>query len=125
MFCGSFVTTIVWFIVIVFHVPYYLLYLLFLLEVFAYTAKCLSFASICETMPLKMSGVSIAFVNAVVMSLALYFAYYWSLIDYHSNGQTVRDIPCYNGEDYRFALVIVPVSPNFFYYHFLYERNSS
>jgi hypothetical protein len=62
-------------------------------------------------MPLKMSGVSIAFVNAVVMSTGtIFLPVIGVLIDYHSNGQTVRDIPCYSGEDYRFALVIVPIS---------------
>lgn len=49
MFCGSFVTAIVWFIVIIFQVPYYLLYVLFFVGGFAYTAKCLSFASIANT----------------------------------------------------------------------------
>ena len=62
-------------------------------------------------MPLKMSGVSIAFVNAVVMSTGtIFLPIIGALIDYHSNGQTVCDIPFYNGEDYRFALVIVPIS---------------
>ncbi|HJK85382.1 MAG TPA: MFS transporter [Candidatus Megaira endosymbiont of Stentor roeselii] len=111
MFCGSFVTTIVWFIVIIFQVPYYLLYVLFFVGGFAYTAKCLSFASICETMPLKMSGVSIAFVNAIVMSTGtIFLPIIEVLIDYHNNGRTLLDVPCYNGEDYRFALVIVPIS---------------
>lgn len=111
MFCGSFVTTIVWFSIIVFHVPYYLLYLLFFIGGFAYTAKSLSFASICETMPLKMSGVSIAFVNAVVMSTGtIFLPIIGTLIDYHSNEYQALKVPYYNSEDYRFALVIVPIS---------------
>lgn len=62
-------------------------------------------------MPLKKSGVSIAFINAVVMSTGtIFLPVIGALIDYHSNGQIALDVPCYNGEDYRFALAIVPIS---------------
>ncbi|MBA2628799.1 MAG: MFS transporter, partial [Rickettsiaceae bacterium] len=110
MLCGSVVSTFVWFVVIAFEVPFYLLYVLFFLGGFAYTAKCLSFASICETMPLKMSGISIAFVNAVVMSTGtIFLPIIGALISYHNNASLLKNIPPYSGEDYRFALIIVPI----------------
>jgi MFS family permease len=83
---------------------------LFFIAGFAYTAKCLSFASICETMPLKMSGVSIAFVNAIVMSTGIIFLpVIGALIDHHWNGEMYGNIPHYNASDYRFALITIPV----------------
>ena len=110
MIFGSVVTTLVWLIVIVFEVPLYLLFGLFFLGGFAYAAKCLSFASICETMPLKMSGISIAFVNAVVMSTGIIFLpIIGALIDSHWNRQMINNIPHYTAGDYRFAFIIIPI----------------
>lgn len=111
MIFGSIVTTLVWSSIFLFEIPLYLLYGLFFLAGFAYTAKCLSFAGICETMPLKMSGVSIAFVNAIVMSTGIIFLpIIGALINYHWNGHMVKGIPYYSSGDYRFALTIIPIS---------------
>ena len=111
MIFGSIITTFVWFIVIVFELPLYLLYDLFFLGGFAYTAKCLSFVSICETMPLKMTGVSIAFINGIVMSTGIIFLpIIGALIDSHWNGHMINNIPHYAPADYRFALIILPIS---------------
>ena len=110
MVFGSIVTALVWFIVITFKAPLYLLFVLFFLGGFAYAAKCLSFASICETMPLKMSGVSIAFMNAVVMSTGIIFLpIIGILIDTHWNGQLINNFPHYTAGDYRFAFIIIPI----------------
>ena len=87
-----------------------LLYVLFFIGGFAYTAKCLTFASICETMPLKMSGVSIAFVNAIVMSTGtIFLPIIGALIDSHWNGEMHGNIPHYTAGDYSYALIIIPI----------------
>jgi len=110
MFLGSVITMTVWSIVFVFEVPLYLLYILFFVAGFAYTAKSLSFAGICEIMPLNMSGVSIAFVNTLVMAAGIIFLpVIGILMDSHWSGQMVNDIPYYSIEDYQFALIIIPI----------------
>ena len=111
MIIGSVVTAVVWFAIFFLDVPFYLLYGLFFIAGFAYTAKCLGFASICEAMPLNMSGVSIAFVNTVVMATGIIFLpIIGALIDSHWDGLLINDIPHYTVEDYRFALVVLPIS---------------
>lgn len=110
MILGSVVTSCVWFTVFLFEIPLQFLYVLFFVGGFAYTAKCLSFASICETMPLKMSGVSIAFVNAIVMSTGIIFLpIIGALIDYHWDKKVIDNIPHYTAGDYQFALIVIPV----------------
>jgi len=110
MAIGSLVTSLVWFIVFSCDVPLYFMYVLFFIGGFAYTAKCLTFASICETMPLQMSGVSIAFVNAVVMSTGIIFLpIIGALIDFHWSGELHGNLPHYTAEDYRFALILIPI----------------
>jgi sugar phosphate permease len=109
MAIGSIVTSLVWFIVFSCDLPLYSMYILFFIGGFAYTAKCLTFASICETMPIQMSGVSIAFVNAIVMSTGIIFLpIIGGLIDFHWSGELVGNIPNYTAEDYRFALILIP-----------------
>ena len=111
MIIGSVVTAVVWFAIFFLDVPFYLLYGLFFIAGFAYTAKCLGFASICEAMALNMSGVSIAFVNTVVMATGIIFLpIIGALIDSHWDGLLINDIPHYTVEDYRFALVVLPIS---------------
>lgn len=110
MLIGSIITTIVWTAVFSLNLPLYALYILFFIAGFAYTSKCLTFASICETMPLSMSGVSLAFVNTVVMSTGIIFlpiiGYF---IDHHWDGKIVDGIPQYSYQDYQFALIIIPI----------------
>ena len=109
MFVGSIITTLVWFIVFTGDLPLYALYILFFIGGFAYTAKCLTFASICEIMPLKMSGVSLAFVNMIVMTTGIIFhPIIGGLINLHWNGEMVNNIPYYTAGDYSFALIIIP-----------------
>lgn len=110
MILGSVITSMVWLVVFTIDVPLWLLYVLFFLGGFAYTAKCLTFASICEVMPLEMSGVSIAFVNMIVMSTGIIFhPVIGGLIDYHWSGEMIGGIPNYTVADYQFALIIIPV----------------
>ena len=89
--------------------PLYVLYIFFFVGGFAYPAKCLTFASICEIMPLKMSGVSVAFVNMIVMATGVIFhPLIGGMINAHWNGAMLNNIPYYTVEDYRFALIIIP-----------------
>ncbi len=111
MIFGAIITTIIWSIILFIEMPLYMLYILFFVAGFTYTAKCLSFAGICETMPLKMSGVSIAFVNMVVMSAPLiFFPIIGFLLDFNWSGQLMNNIPFYTPNDYRFALMVLPIS---------------
>lgn len=110
MIVGSILTTIIWLIILFIKLPLYSLYFFFFMAGFAYTAKCLSFASICETMPLKMSGVSIAFVNAIVMSTGIIFLpLVGYLIDLHWNGDMLCNAPIYSLSDYRYGLMVIPI----------------
>ncbi len=110
MLIGSIITTITWFVVFTCDPSLPYLYLLFFIAGFSYTAKCLSFASICETMPLKMAGVSIAFVNMIVMSTGIIFLpIIGALMDFHWNGEMYNNVPCYSVADYKFALIIIPI----------------
>jgi MFS family permease len=109
MIMGSVITAVVWLAVFTVKLPLYMLYLLFFIGGFAYPAKSLAFASICEIMPLKMSGVSVAFVNMIVMAAGIIFhPLIGGMIDAHWNGTMLNNIPYYSLEDYCFALIIIP-----------------
>lgn len=112
MLVGTIITTIVWLVIfLVSDIPLIYMYGLFFIAGFAYTAKTLTFASICEVMPLNMSGVSLAFVNMIVMTTGIIFhpVIGW-LIDLHWDGTMAPSgIPDYSVEDYRFALMLIPI----------------
>lgn len=87
------------------------MYVLFFGVGFAYTAKSLSFASICEIMPKTSSGVAVGFINTVTMANgALFLPFVGKMLDYHANGGLVGDAEIYTQWDYRFALSIIPIS---------------
>ena len=109
MMMGSVITAVVWLVVFTIDLPLYLLYLLFFIGGLSYPAKCLTFAGICEIMPVKMSGVSVAFVNMIVMTAGIIFhPLMGRMIDAHWNGIVLNNIPYYTVEDYRFALIVIP-----------------
>lgn len=110
MALGSIITSFIWFIVFLADVPLYMMYVLFFIAGFTYTSKCLSFASICEIMPLQMSALSVAFVNMIVMMTGILFLpLLGSLIDWHWDGAMQNGIPLYDAGDYSFALLAMPV----------------
>jgi Na+/melibiose symporter-like transporter len=111
MLIGTIITSAVWFVVFICDLPLGWLYVLFFIGGFAYTAKCLTFASICEVMPLNMSGVSLAFVNMIVMTTGIIFhPLIGYMINFHWDGiHTASGIPNYQTGDYRFALLIIPI----------------
>jgi MFS family permease len=109
MIMGAAITAIVWWVVLTAHLPLYMLYLLFFIGGFTYPAKCLMYASICEIMPLKLSGISVAFVNMIVMATGIIaHPLIGVMINTHWNGKMLNDIPYYSTEDYRFALITIP-----------------
>lgn len=95
------------------NVPLSFMYVLFFLAGFAYTAKSLSFASICEIMPKTSSGVAVGFINTVTMANgALFHPLIGKMMDYNAQnfGSTMQMDIVYSQWDYRFALSIIPVS---------------
>ncbi|MBW8309571.1 MAG: MFS transporter [Candidatus Paracaedibacteraceae bacterium] len=86
------------------------MYALFFAIGFCYTAKSLSFTSICEIMPPSCSGVAVGFLNTITMATgALFHPLIGNLLDYHSEGTIINDVKIYSEWDYRFALAIVPI----------------
>ncbi len=90
--------------------PTTLLCILFFAAGFSYTAKCLSFASICEIMPQSNSAVSVGFINTIVMATGtLFHPLIGELLVYHWSGTVVDGAAFYSEWDYRFALSVVPI----------------
>lgn len=99
------------FVVLVPGLPIIMLYLLMFCAGLAYAAKGISFASICELMPRRMSGISIAFLNVGVMSAGIiYNPLIGFLLERNWDGTMVDGAPFYDETCYRFALMILPIS---------------
>lgn len=110
MIFGSCATAIIWFSVFSFEMPIIALYVLFFLAGFSYSSKSLSFVSACESMPSRMSGVSIAFVNAIVMTTGIIFLpLIGVLMRFSANGAMLDGIAFYSSGDYRFSLMLIPI----------------
>lgn len=88
------------------------MHFLFFLVGFTYTSKSLSFAAICETMPKKISGVSLGFMNMIVMlNGAILHPLIGKMLVVSSDGaKNGQGDPYYSITDYRFAMAIVPLS---------------
>lgn len=110
MFFGSVMAGILYFIIILVpNIPLPLMYGLFFTVGFMYTAKVLTFAAICEIMPLRVSGLAVAFINALVMAAGIFFhPLIGFLVGWH-NQQSIAQIS-YTLADYRFALMIIPIA---------------
>lgn len=106
------VLSLLFYLVIIYgsDIPLSVMYLLFFAAGFAYTAKSLSFASICETMPQSSSAVSVGFINTVVMSTGVVFhPLMGTLLENHWDGTIINGVNIYSPWDYRYALSIVPI----------------
>lgn len=92
------------------NIPLPLMYVLFFLAGFCYTAKCLCFASITEIMPSSSSGVSVGFNNMIVMAFgAVFHPMIGSMLDFSWNGLVVDGRNIYSELDYRFAMSVIPI----------------
>ena len=92
------------------NIPFMVMYSLFFAAGFAYTAKALSFACICEIMPKSSSAVSVGFINTVVMATGIIFhPLIGKLLVLDWDGSTENGIDIYSLGDYQIALSIVPL----------------
>lgn len=112
MVIGAVISVLVWSIVIfVDDIPLVIMYGLFFLGGLAYTFKTLSFAVVCDIMPRSLSGISIAFVNMVVMATGIIFhPLVGELMDYSKDMRLNVDVLSYSLTDFRFALAVIPIS---------------
>lgn len=85
--------------------------ILFFLIGFSYTSKSLSFAGICEIMPKSISGVSLGFMNMIVMfnGAVLHPLIGKLLVQFWDKKLNVDGSPLYSAYSYRLALSIVPI----------------
>lgn len=112
MFWGAVIAFALYSVVVfVRDLPIILLYILMFTAGLAYAAKSISFASICEIMPRRMSGMAIAFLNVGVMSAGIIYNPLMGLMLEHNwDGSMVAGAPFYNEDCYRFALMLLPIS---------------
>lgn len=112
MVLGAVMSAIIWSLVVfVENIPLGFMYALFFFGGIFYAFKTLSFASICEIMPRNFSGVSIAFVNMIVMTTGIIFhPLIGNMIEHHWNGDVASGVPVYSIGDYRFGLIVIPIS---------------
>jgi sugar phosphate permease len=91
------------------NVPLPLMYVLFFAAGFSYTAKSLSFTSICEIMPQSSSAVAVGFINTITMATgALFHPLMGKMLVSHWDGSIVDGVVTYSLADYQFALAIIP-----------------
>ena len=111
MLFGSVFAAVVWCVIVMIEgIPLSCMYMLFFIAGFFYTAKCLTFVSVCEIMPKNMSGISIAFANMIVMTTGIIFhPLIGALLDFSWDGKKIDNIYYYSEHDYRFALIVIPV----------------
>jgi MFS family permease len=111
MFTGAFIAVVIHLLVIFVHnLPVGVMSILFFMIGFTYTSKSLSFASICEIMPKSISGVSLGFMNTIVMlNGVILHPIIGKLLVYNWDGaKTLDGNPFYSHYDYRFALSVIP-----------------
>ena len=126
MVMGSIVTFFIYCAILLYPGQHlYVFYVLFFLAGFFYTAKVLTFAVICEIMPRHMSGVSTAFINMIVMLTGVLHPLIGGLLDFKWDGKYENGIPLYTADDYRFALIILPICliVSFFLMRFMKETH--
>lgn len=91
-------------------IPLEFLYVFFFFAGLFLTAKCLCWASICETIPLKVSGVAIGFSNMMVMmSGVIGHPLVGWLLDYNWDGAIINGVPIYTANNYRLAFLMLPL----------------
>lgn len=92
------------------NIPFALMYVLFFAAGFTYTAKSLSFTSICEIIPQSSSAVAVGFINTITMATgALFHPLMGKMLVYHWDGTIIDGVTVYSEWDYRFALSVIPL----------------
>jgi sugar phosphate permease len=111
MLMGAIASLVIYSIILfVPNIPFSLMYVLFFAAGFTYTAKSLSFTSICEIMPQSSSAVAVGVINTITMATgALFHPLMGKMLVYHWDGKIVDGVIVYSEWDYRFALSIIPV----------------
>lgn len=110
MAIGALITSILWLtIVFVPPVHFFILCALMFLGGFLFNGQTLAFTAICEIMPLHASGVSVGFVNMIVMLNGFVFLpIVGKIMVALWDGTIVNDVPMYATSDYQWALSIIP-----------------
>lgn len=110
---GIILSTIVWSIAIfVKDIPLSIMYMLFFAGGFFYTSKSMTFAANIELMPPEHSGIALGFTNMIVMLTGVIgHPLVGKLLDYSADysGRVGLGAERYLVQDYRFALIIVPI----------------
>lgn len=112
MMIGAAAITLLYSIVIYFpNIPFPLMYVLLFFAGFLFTGQVLCFASVCEIIPLSASGVAVGFTNMVVMISGVIFEPLigW-ILQKLWNGQMYNGAPIYSVENFKIALITVPLS---------------
>lgn len=112
MFVGALACTVIYCVIIFIpNLSFSLVYFLFFAAGFCYTAKSLSFTSMCEITPQAYSGAAIGFINTITMASGIVcYPIIGKLMVSHWDGTVVNAVNFYSEADYRFALTIVPIS---------------
>ncbi len=92
------------------HIPLPVMYALLLMAGIVFSAQPLIFAAVCPLTPQASHGTVISFTNMVVMGmgLILQFLVGW-LLEQTWAGEICNAIPHYSIEEYRYALLSIPV----------------
>ena len=92
-------------------IPMQLMYVLMFMVGICFTGQCLVFAIITESMPRQISGVSLGFINTIVMLSGVVFEPLvgW-LLDYRWGGTSIEGIPHFTLADFTFALSPIPIA---------------
>ncbi len=98
------------FVVIYFSLPNYFLYLLLFLIGIAGSAQSLAFSVVRDATPPKMLGAAIGFNNmATVAGGAILQPIIGFILQFHSVGKIVGNVPVYHISDYQIALFMIPL----------------
>jgi MFS family permease len=92
-------------------VPPFYMYVLLLAAGISFSSQPLIFSAVCQLTPLSSNGTVVSFTNMLVMILGVLAQPLvgWFL-DLSWGGHIVNGVPYYTVEDYRFALLVVPIS---------------
>ncbi|MGN6670596.1 MAG: MFS transporter [Candidatus Nucleicultricaceae bacterium] len=110
MILGAMATLILYMIVIyTSFIPQPVMFVLMFFCGFFFTGQVLCFASVCEQIPVSASGVGVGFTNMIVMMSGVVFEPLVGFFLDQSAAQTGSVAGVYSVEDFRFALMSMPL----------------